>query len=246
MMLSNRITDCRRIESFDNSEPLPIEIEMELWETELEPEIYSKSYVFFNSMPNPKLMILQNLYFKAVCLDRRMMMWNVLVVLSQISYKKLGDWACLLVRAATKNKYLDVQELAIRCFENWGSKKACQFLKNSKFEETWLQEYADDVCRDIDSCVEDDEKSVLWERIYGTITLEGFAGPQIQNIIEPYSNENTFFPLFTQDGNNKGTKNQLGDNRHVLPKKDFPWEMAVGKRTSISYSQEYDVGLCAI
>ena len=94
--------------------------------------------------------IFNNIYIYATKYNKHTLAYNIIVVLSQISYKYLGVWSQILAIAATRNKYIDIEEVGIRCFENWESKDACTFLKECRFSEPWLQKYADEVCKDIE------------------------------------------------------------------------------------------------
>ena len=109
----------------------------------------AQSYIENSYLANKKLLALQNLindtYYYAVKKDKHILAYNIMVVLSQIPYKYLGSWACMLAVAATRNKYMDVVELGVRCFENWEDKEACTFLSQCSFSESWLREYADEV-----------------------------------------------------------------------------------------------------
>ena len=89
--------------------------------------------------------LLNDLYHYALRRNSHILANNVIVILSQLPYRYLGSWADMLAVAATRSSFLDVQELGIRCFENWENKDSCTFLNNCHFEERWLQEYADEV-----------------------------------------------------------------------------------------------------
>ena len=108
--------------------------------------------------------LFNDIYFFAVKKDKHVLAYNIIVVLSQIPYKYLGSWACTLAMAATRNKYMDVVELGVRCFENWENKDACSFLKQCNFSELWLQKYANEVCTYVEE--EGQEDSVLFEKDY--------------------------------------------------------------------------------
>lgn len=95
--------------------------------------------------------------------DDHKLLWNIMVVVSQLEYATLGKHFCMLALGATRSKYLDIQELGIRCFENWENKKACEFLKHAVFEEKWLREYAQEV---IEYVMEDGQDCVLPEKDY--------------------------------------------------------------------------------
>lgn len=96
--------------------------------------------------PDRMQKLFNDLYHYAVRTDSHVLAWNILVVLSQIPYIMLGSWADMLAVAATRNPYLDIQEMGIRCFENWENMNACSFLEKCSFSEEWLQEYANEVC----------------------------------------------------------------------------------------------------
>lgn len=91
----------------------------------------------------------QRLYDYAIRKDKHQLQYNVLVGLSQLPYQVLYGWGSIIAVAATRSKYLDVEELGIRCFENWESRDACAFLSNCRFSESWLQDYANEVCEDV-------------------------------------------------------------------------------------------------
>lgn len=138
--------------------------------------------VFLNNESYINLQELFNkLYFYAVKHDSHILANNIIIILSQIPYKYLGTWADMLAVAATRNKYMDIVEMGIRCFENWENKSSCEFLKECKFTETWLQKYAQEVCEYI---LEDGKESdVLFEENYSwkmagrvTDSSSGFEG----------------------------------------------------------------------
>lgn len=90
--------------------------------------------------------MMQGIFAYAIRKKKHQLAYNILVVLSQLPYEWLGDWACLMAVSATRSPDLDVVELGIRCFECWEDKAACEFLNGCSFGETWLQGYADEVC----------------------------------------------------------------------------------------------------
>ena len=88
---------------------------------------------------------LQSLYFQAINMKSHILMWNDILCLCQTPLRFLGPMGPILAIAATRNNYLDLQELGVRCFEMWEDKEACRFLEGHEFSEEWLQEYADEV-----------------------------------------------------------------------------------------------------
>ncbi len=115
--------------------------------------------------------LFNDIFLYSVINDSHILAWNILVVLSQISYEYLGSWADMLAVSATRNKYLDVQEMGIRCFENWENHSSYAFLKRLKFTESWLQEYADEVCAEEVEHRENvlSEKNYSWKVARGKI-----------------------------------------------------------------------------
>lgn len=107
--------------------------------------------------------LMQSIFFYAKSIKNHLLEWNVMVCLSQIEYRQLNDKAAVLAVAATRSENLDVQEIAIMCFENWEDKQACRFLEGMKFEESWLQEYANEV---IEYVKEVGQENVLFEKNY--------------------------------------------------------------------------------
>ena len=110
---------------------------------------YVEEYLIKEKRYNDIQEFFNSIYFYACRTDKRSLAYNIILVLSQIEYCFLGEWASILAVAATRNKYLDVIEQGVRCFENWESIDACSFLKECSFSEQWLQEYADEVCLNI-------------------------------------------------------------------------------------------------
>lgn len=113
--------------------------------------------------------LIQEIYFYAVRKTNHMLAWNIMVVVSQLPYGRLGNSASVLALAATRNDNLDIVELAIRCFENWEDKHDCEFLKYASFEERWLQNYAAEVCEYV---MEEDNRNVLPKKGYSWETAK--------------------------------------------------------------------------
>ena len=93
--------------------------------------------------------IINDLYQYATRRKNHTLAYNLMLSLSQIPFDMLESWASTLAVAATRSSFRDVQEMGIRCFEQWEDKEACVFLKECKFAEKWLQDYADEVCKEI-------------------------------------------------------------------------------------------------
>lgn len=142
---------------------IPFEIRMDLEASYFETGKTSLSQRYFTERAEKSDIMpdIQEMYFYAVKNNNHKLAWNLIVMLSQIQYKLLGNTAAILAMSATRNPYKDVVEMGIRCYENWEDKSACEFLKQSVFEEEWLQEYADDVCSYV---MEEGESNVLFEK----------------------------------------------------------------------------------
>lgn len=128
--------------------------------------------------------IFNSIYKFAIKKKSHILAWNIIVVLSELSYEILGDWADMLAITATRSQYMDVVEMGIRCFENWECIDACEFLQGCHFEEKWLQEYADQVCEYVKK--EGWSKDVLSTKDYSWKMAEGI-GVGKNNIVEGYS-----------------------------------------------------------
>lgn len=128
-----------------------------------------------------------SLFHYAVRVDSRVLTWNTIVVLSQIPYMYLGKWADMIAVTATRSPYMDIQEMGIRCFENWEDGDACVFLNNCSFSEKWLQDYADEVCDYIKS--EGKKINVLSQKNYPWEMAErsGFAASNTERYRSGYS-----------------------------------------------------------
>lgn len=144
---------------------LPFDIRAELGEEFLEVGQSSLSQQYFEALlekaPAAAQDLLQNIYYTAVQYRQHTMAWNIMVVLSQLSYDRMIPWASFMALTATRSPYRDIQELGIRCFENWEDKPACRFLQGCAFEEKWLQEYAEEVCEYV---MEEGKEHVLFEK----------------------------------------------------------------------------------
>ncbi len=128
---------------------LPYEVRESITKEFYEPGMTSvlERYILNNILykKNNLQNLMTGLFKYATRKNSHMLEWNTLVVLSELPYIELGDWADTLAVAATRSQFMDVVEMGVRCFENWENIEACEFLKNCKFEEKWLQEYADQV-----------------------------------------------------------------------------------------------------
>ena len=128
---------------------LPYEVRESMTSEFYEPAMSSilERYILSNMIHNKNRLqeLMIGLFKYATRKNSHVIEWNTIVVLSELPYEELGDWADALALTATRSQYMDVAEIGIRCFENWENIEACEFLKNCKFEEKWLQEYANQV-----------------------------------------------------------------------------------------------------
>lgn len=170
---TNNIQPLRRWEN-----EVPFSVKKELLEEYLVVEHLNMSTKYFKSLVDqPFFMgrIMQNVFSTAVTEANHRLQWNIIVVLSQLEYDELDTWAPILAVAATRSPHMDVQEIGIRCFENWEDKNACDFLRNLSFSEKWLQDYADEVIKYVN---EEDANAVFkknysWKMAGRTETKNG-------------------------------------------------------------------------
>lgn len=139
------------VEQKDNKTKIsiPFEIQRGLIEGDLEPGFYGEEYKYFSNCLDDNSyefqMFFQRAFAGACRRSQKRLLWNLLVILSELSYEKLNPWGQFIALSATRNPNRDIQELGIRCFENWEDVDALELLHSCKFEEHWLQEYANEV-----------------------------------------------------------------------------------------------------
>lgn len=77
-------------------------------------------------------------------------MVKILHIMGGIEYELINPQGTTMAVMATRNPDEEVKELGIRVFENWGNTDALHVLKSIKCEESWLQEYLDEVIQDLE------------------------------------------------------------------------------------------------
>lgn len=140
---------CVRQQNNQRTFTVPFPIQRGLMENDLEPGYYGEEYKFFSQFLENNSYYLQ-VYFQSTFANacrhnQKRLLWNLLVLLSQFSYEYLNPWGQYIALSATRNPNRDIQEMGIRCFENWEDADALELLHSCRFEEHWLQEYADEV-----------------------------------------------------------------------------------------------------
>lgn len=140
--------------AFAGLHDLPYAIRSDLENAQLECGVFSSALKFFEKLIIDDVSyarnIIQNIFYDAVRQNRHLVAYNMIVILSELPYSYLGEWASIMAEAALKTSYADVAEVGIRCFENWEDKEACKRLRNFDFKHDWLREYADEVCLYVD------------------------------------------------------------------------------------------------
>lgn len=165
--INKSATESNPVVFSQNERKLPFEVRRELREEEFEPGIITMTQKYFAVLlqkePDVAQKLLQKTFSQAITFKQKRIMWNIMVVLSQLPYEKMNPWASFMAMTATRLPYRDIQELGISCYENWENKEACCFLAGFEFAEQWLQEYADAVYRFV--MEEGEEKrNVLYEK----------------------------------------------------------------------------------
>ena len=167
---------------------LPFDVRESITTEFYEPGMVSlmEKYIIENLLENKSYLqqLMNDLYKYSTRKQSHIISYNTIVVLSQLPYEALGSWADALAISATRSSYLDVAEMGIRCFENWEDKSACEYLHGCHFEESWLQEYANEVCTYIEEAVQ--RNNVLFTENYtwqvasrgddSTSNTEGYSG----------------------------------------------------------------------
>ena len=74
---------------------------------------------------------------------------GILHILSHLSYTDVYPIGQTIAICAFSHKNSEVEEFGIKCFENWEHKDGINKLKAIKFNSKWLQEYAEDVIKEL-------------------------------------------------------------------------------------------------
>lgn len=90
-----------------------------------------------------------NLFIKFFANDEKMLI-GLLSIVESINEKSLHPIAEIMALAALTHKNDEVKELGVRIFENWSSLYSYEILRNIKVDTSWLQEYINQVIKDIE------------------------------------------------------------------------------------------------
>lgn len=83
--------------------------------------------------------------------DKPAILIGLLHILSHFSYSTVSPNGPIMALALLQHRSASVREFAIKAFENWNSKQSLMFLRNIKCDQQWLQDYLEEVIRDIES-----------------------------------------------------------------------------------------------
>lgn len=89
------------------------------------------------------------LYIKYFASDEKILI-GLLRIVEALNETALHPTGEIIAIAALSHKNDEVKELGVRIFENWCSLSSYEILKNIKVETVWLQEYIDQVIKDIE------------------------------------------------------------------------------------------------
>lgn len=76
---------------------------------------------------------------------------GILRVISHINYNLMRPQGMLMATSVLRHENLEVVECGIRCFENWEDPEHKDILKSIHFEQEWLNNYAQEVIKDLES-----------------------------------------------------------------------------------------------
>lgn len=74
---------------------------------------------------------------------------GILQIISHLPYTEIYPEGPTMAIAALKHTDAEVRETGVRCFENWGSPDTLNILENLRFNESWLQNYVNQVIEDL-------------------------------------------------------------------------------------------------
>ncbi|MCG7344029.1 hypothetical protein MHZ92_07790 [Sporosarcina sp. ACRSL] len=83
-------------------------------------------------------------------LDQPSIIVKLLHIIADIDYEMISPQGPVLALAATRIPDDEVQEYSIRAFEKWGTQECLKVLKNTRYQEGWLQDYANEVIEDLE------------------------------------------------------------------------------------------------
>jgi hypothetical protein len=75
---------------------------------------------------------------------------KLLHMISDIDYNLIEPLGPTFALAAARHPDAEVKEYSIRVFEKWANKDSLDILKGVRFQEEWLQEYADEVIAELE------------------------------------------------------------------------------------------------
>lgn len=90
------------------------------------------------------------LYLKYFIKDENILI-GLLRIVEYLDEESLHPTGHTMAIASLVHKNDEIKELAVRIFENWGSYNSLGILKNITGQSKWLQEYIDQVIKDIES-----------------------------------------------------------------------------------------------
>lgn len=90
------------------------------------------------------------LYIKYFPSDEKILI-GLLRIVEYLNEQSLHPTGEIMAIAALSHKNNEVKELGVRIFENWCSLNSYEILKSIKIETLWLQEYINQVIKDIEA-----------------------------------------------------------------------------------------------
>lgn len=81
--------------------------------------------------------------------DSHLVLLNCLHLVAQFSYRSVYPHGQTMALAGLSYDNVEVNEFAVKCFEDWGDPDGAQKLGAVHFEQEWLEEYARDVVSEL-------------------------------------------------------------------------------------------------
>ncbi|MBD3267528.1 hypothetical protein GF373_12745 [bacterium] len=82
--------------------------------------------------------------------DDSFLLSSILRVIAHFDYNQMYPQGITMAIAATTHSDIEVRECGIRCFESWEKPDNLRILRKLTFTEGWLNEYLQDVIRDLE------------------------------------------------------------------------------------------------
>ena len=87
-------------------------------------------------------------------MDNKHLVYSIIHTFAHLEYDVVYPTGPVFALAMSRHEDIEIRDCSIQCFEMWNKKKSLNYLKLIKIEEEWLNEYFQEVIKDLE---EEDE-----------------------------------------------------------------------------------------